>query len=97
MPPRTEAEEAQLAQTADLLKRAKKLVYKEPDTAIELLQKALEVHDKMGLSDDPRNADFYLNYGLALVRRYICERFGERGVILNSISSTMHSMTLTDT
>ena len=73
MTTRCESEEAQLAHTADLLKRAKKLVFKEPDTAIELLQKALEVHDKMGLSDDPRNADFYLNYGLALVGWHVCD------------------------
>ena len=68
----TDATDAQLTKTADLLKRAKKLVFKEPDTAVELLQQALLIHEKLGLSDDPKSADFYLNYGLALVGKGTC-------------------------
>ena len=46
----------------------RKLLFDEPDTAVELLQKALEIHVTLGLGNSPKAADVYLAYGQALVR-----------------------------
>lgn len=62
--------EVQLMASSMLLKAAKKVLYTEPDTAVEQLQKAIKIHEQLGIDNKPESAPLFLAYGTALFEAF---------------------------
>jgi hypothetical protein len=62
--------EVQLMASSMLLKAAKKSIYTEPDTAVEQLQKAIKIHEQLGIDNQPESAPLFLAYGTALFEAF---------------------------
>ena len=60
-------QQQQLAEATDLLKRGRKLMFDDPDAAVELLQQALKLHAEAGTDNKATAAPVYLAYVMALV------------------------------